>query len=250
MRYAERLAAWQQKSLREAKLYSSWVAPNEEYEQACRAFLMALFERLRSGPFLDDVVEWVRCITPASIANSLTQTLMRLTVPGMPDLYQGTEFWDFSLVDPDNRRPVDYEARRTALTQEMRPSGDWQRHQPKQALIRKLLALRTAQSELFAHGSYTPLLVQGPLADHVIAFLREHEGRTLLVAALRFNLTLVDAQLALKAEGATGKPTRILLPAAPRDAIDVLQGTHCEVATQVDVHHLLGRFPVAVLMYS
>jgi (1->4)-alpha-D-glucan 1-alpha-D-glucosylmutase len=252
MRYAERLAAWQQKSLREAKLYSSWAAPNEEYEQACRAFLMALFDRAqseRSGPFLDDVVEWVRCITPASIANSLTQTLLRLTVPGMPDLYQGTEFWDFSLVDPDNRRPVDYEARRTALLQEPARGGDWQRRQPKQALIRQLLALRSAQPQLFAQASYTPLPVQGPLADHVIAFLREHKGKTLMVVALRFNLTLMDAQLGLKADGASNA-TRILLPSVPHDTVDVLNGAPCELPAQIDVHQLLAGFPVAVLTYS
>ncbi|HWV61981.1 MAG TPA: malto-oligosyltrehalose synthase, partial [Oxalicibacterium sp.] len=124
--YAERLAAWQQKSLREAKLYSSWAAPHEDYEQACRQFLDALFDRARSGPFLDEVREWVRRITPAALANSLAQTLLRLTSPGMPDLYQGTEFWDFSLVDPDNRRPVDYAARIAALNDAASPDADRQ----------------------------------------------------------------------------------------------------------------------------
>src|SRR5690606_38530022 len=152
-------AAWQQKALREAKQYSSWAMPNDDYEQACRRFLMALFDRDRSSAFLDELVEWVQRTATASTANSLTQTLRRLTSPGVPDLYQGTEFWDFSLVDPDNRRPVDYAARRTLLAEaaDMRALLDvdhagWQHRQLKQPLIRTALALRTQSTELFTQG--------------------------------------------------------------------------------------------------
>jgi (1->4)-alpha-D-glucan 1-alpha-D-glucosylmutase len=249
-RYADRLAQWQQKSLREAKLYSSWAAPNEQYEQACRQFLEALFDRSRNASFLDEAAEWMRCIAPASIANGLTQTLLRLTSPGMPDLYQGTEFWDLSLVDPDNRRPVDYAARHSALQAGAALHRDWRQHQLKQGLIHKVLALRAAHPSLFAEGEYVPLLAEGPLADHVIAFLREHEGKTLMVAVLRFNLTLVDEQLALKTEGAPAA-TRILLPRdLPPQTMDVLRDRHCDIGAQLDIRELFGDFPVALLMSS
>jgi (1->4)-alpha-D-glucan 1-alpha-D-glucosylmutase len=248
-RYAERLAQWQQKSLREAKLYSSWAAPNEQYEQSCRQFLEALFDRSRNASFLDEAAEWMQRIAPASIANSLTQTLLRLTAPGMPDLYQGTEFWDLSLVDPDNRRPVDYEARRSALLAGTSLRRDWRQHQLKQGLIHHVLTLRAAHPSLFAEGEYVPLLVEGPLADHVVAFLREHEGKTLMVAALRFNLTLVDEQLELKTAGAP-EATRILLPRGLRHMTDVLRDRLGDIDAQVDIRELFGDFPVALLMSS
>jgi (1->4)-alpha-D-glucan 1-alpha-D-glucosylmutase len=247
-RYAERLAGWQEKSLREAKLHSSWAAPNEKYEQACRQFLDALFDRTRNASFLDEAAEWMHRIAPASIANSLTQTLLRLGSPGMPDLYQGTDFWDFSLVDPDNRRPVDYEARRSALKEADVPvNSDWRKHQVKQDLIRTVLALRAAHPALFADGEYVPLLADGPLADHVVAFLREHEGKTLLVAALRFNLTLVDEQLRLKTDDATVR-TRILLPRALPGTVDVLRQRSCDIGAQVDLRELFSDLPVALLI--
>jgi (1->4)-alpha-D-glucan 1-alpha-D-glucosylmutase len=102
--YAERIAAWQEKALREAKRVSSWVLPDADYEGACRAFLDALFA---DAGFIGELRQWMDRLALPTICNSLTQTLLRLASPGVPDLYQGTEYWDFSLVDPDNRRPVD-----------------------------------------------------------------------------------------------------------------------------------------------
>src|SRR5690606_19625680 len=179
--YAERLAAWQEKALREAKRYSSWAMPNGEYEHACREFLQALLDPGRSAGFLQEMVDWVARIAPAGIANSLTQTLLRLTSPGVPDLYQGTEFWDFSLVDPDNRRPVNYDARSLRLAQEDQAHQricqhrGWHQCQLKQPLIHAALQLRKRDPALFAEGDYLPLTVDGPLAEHVIAFLRRHQ---------------------------------------------------------------------------
>ncbi|HTH45427.1 MAG TPA: malto-oligosyltrehalose synthase, partial [Oxalicibacterium sp.] len=246
--YAERLAAWQQKSLREAKLYSSWAAPHEDYEQACRQFLEALFDRARSGPFLEEVREWVQRIAPASIANSLTQTLLRLTSPGMPDLYQGTEFWDFSLVDPDNRRPVDYAARRQALDQAAANNADRQQRQLKQALLQRTLALRATEAELFANGSYVPVHAEGPLQDHVIAFLREYKGRTILVAALRFNLKLMGRDLRLNTDEAAA--TLLLLPRALHSPQrDIVSGRALRFTNaNISVADLLGDYPVALLL--
>ena len=257
-RYAERLAAWQEKALREAKRYSSWALPNGDYEQACRQFLMALFDRTRSGTFLDEMAEWVRRVSAASVANSLTQTLLRLTSPGVPDLYQGTEFWDFSLVDPDNRRPVDYAARIAQQEQGAglvalieAAAGDWEQCQLKQPLIRAALALRAREPALFAEGDYLPLQVDGPLADHVIAYLRRHGGRTVLVAALRMNLLLIDETLTLLHNADAAQATAIALPADFANGIDLLGDRTVTIRDgQLRIDELFDRLPVALLAHS
>jgi (1->4)-alpha-D-glucan 1-alpha-D-glucosylmutase len=175
--YAERIVAWQEKALREAKLRSSWEAPDEDYETRCHDLARALLDPDRSNDFIDDLAAFVDRVAPAAEANGLAQTALRYTVPGVPDLYQGTETADLSLVDPDNRRPVDYLA-----LQDM--AGDTA--PPKMMLIERLLGLRRQHPALFASGSYEPIAVTGARAGHVIAFRREHDGATLrCVVALR-----------------------------------------------------------------
>ncbi len=255
-RYAERLAAWQEKALREAKRYSSWAMPNGDYERACRQFLMTLFDPEKNASFLDEMIAWVRLVTASGVANSLTQTLLRLTSPGVPDLYQGTEFWDFSLVDPDNRRPVDYAARREQLTRadQMPPHSSqqhaWHACQLKQSLIHAVLELRDRDPQLFSAGDYVPLEVQGPLAEHVIAFLRRHEDRMILVVALRMSFALINADLTLKSDvGNSPDRTVIVLPCAEGSHhVNLLTGKSVELNdTQVDIATLLGDYPVALV---
>lgn len=171
--FAERIADWQRKALREGKLRSSWAAPNKEYEAKARAFVEAI---LASGEFVGDVGAFVERIRPAAEANGLVQTFLRCTAPGVPDLYQGTEFEDLSLVDPDNRRPVNFEARRSALD---RPGDNYSGR--KQALIASILRLRKEQPQLW-EGSWEALEVTGGRADHVLAFARRSEGRCLVGA--------------------------------------------------------------------
>jgi len=121
--------------------------------------------------------------------------MLRLSTPGVPDLYQGTEFWDFSLVDPDNRREVDHFARRASL-QESRPIHErlrnWKDGRIKQYVIRCALSLRQQFPTLFSLGDYAPLVVDGPLKNHVLAFSRRHEGTQMLVIATRFSVALLD----------------------------------------------------------
>ena len=113
--FETRVAAWQEKALREAKRRTSWTVPDTDYEGACRSFLAGLLDAGRSVNMAGELASFAARIAPSGAINSLTQTLLRLTSPGVPDLYQGTEFWDFSLVDPDNRRPVDFPARKAGL---------------------------------------------------------------------------------------------------------------------------------------
>ncbi len=169
--FADRVKAWQQKALREAKLRSSWEAPDEAYEAAAAALVDSY---LADGRFVAEVTAFVGDLAPAAEANTLVQTLLRYTLPGVPDLYQGTEFADLSLVDPDNRRPVDYDARTALLGSEDAPA--------KFRLIAHLLALRRELPALFADGDYVPVEVDG--SDRVLAFTRTAGGRTLKVAVL------------------------------------------------------------------
>ncbi|MEH3159302.1 MAG: malto-oligosyltrehalose synthase [Sphingomonas taxi] len=180
--FAERVKAWQQKALREAKLRSSWEAPDEAYEAAAAALADAW---LGDARFVADVAAFVATIAPAAEANTQVQTLLRYTLPGVPDLYQGTEFADLSLVDPDNRRPVDYAARMAAL--------DDRHASPKFHLIAALLDLRRRHPALFAEGDYRPATVEG--SDRILAFTRHHAGQTLAVAALVRGNDVPDATL-------------------------------------------------------
>jgi (1->4)-alpha-D-glucan 1-alpha-D-glucosylmutase len=184
----ERVAQWQQKALREAKLLSSWSAPNEPYEQQCRDFLEKLLLSEDALPLRQSLASLVRQIAPAGALNSLAQSLLRMTVPGVPDLYQGAEYWDFSLVDPDNRRPVDYAARERSL-HDASALGQllehWQDGRIKQALVARTLQTRAAHAELFLHGDYQPLEVVGEHASKVLAFARTTAAQLAVVIVPR-----------------------------------------------------------------
>jgi (1->4)-alpha-D-glucan 1-alpha-D-glucosylmutase len=191
--FAARVAGWQQKALREAKLRSDWAEPDEAYEAACREFLMSM---LANPTLRQETAMFAARIGPAGAVNGLTQTMLRLTLPGVPDLYQGTEFWDESLVDPDNRRAVDFTSRKQALTRAMPISDlldDWESGHVKQAVIARMLTLRAQLPRLFAGGTYRPLDLSGPREEHALAFLREEGAHRLLVAVTRLPVPLLDA---------------------------------------------------------
>jgi (1->4)-alpha-D-glucan 1-alpha-D-glucosylmutase len=183
--FRARVAGWQIKALREAKLRTSWTEPSETYEDACQGFLERITDPARAPAFLQDMAGFVGDIAAAGALNGLAQTLIRCTAPGAPDLYQGGELWDFSLVDPDNRRPVDYASRLAALdgAAPAQTLAVWRTGQVKQALIARALEARRASPVLFAEGDYIPLLAEGPRAGSVFAFLRRHRGTAALVAA-------------------------------------------------------------------
>jgi malto-oligosyltrehalose synthase len=183
--FAERLVAWQQKALREAKLASDWAAVDEAYEAAARQFTLALVAEAALPALLAEIEALVRRIAPAGALNGLAQCLLRMTVPGVPDLYQGCELWDLSLVDPDNRRPVDWAARRQGLSAQplAELAATWRDGRIKQALIARILGLRRRLSPFFVTGDYRPVALEGPLADAMIAFVRRTPEAWLLVIA-------------------------------------------------------------------
>jgi (1->4)-alpha-D-glucan 1-alpha-D-glucosylmutase len=168
-----------EKSMREAKRRTSWTGPDEHYERATRRFLEGI---LSDGSFMGDLDQFVQRIVEPGQENALAQVALRLLAPGVPDTYQGTELWDDSLVDPDNRRPVDFDVRARLLASiEGRPASDlWQHDRdsgaPKLALVRTCLDLRARHPDAVGpDGSYRPLPVDGRDREHVVAFARGDE---------------------------------------------------------------------------
>lgn len=181
----QRLAAYLEKALREAKEQTSWHRVNSDYEQACQQFVQQLYQ---DDWFQNQLQSFVAAVEDAGYGNSLSQLLLKLTCPGLPDIYQGSELWDFSLVDPDNRRPVDFQQRQQLLQQldsaELTPELIWQQRRsglPKIWLLRQALALRRQWPAAFgAKSSYQPLYAEGSQARHVVAFCRAGQVLTLV----------------------------------------------------------------------
>jgi (1->4)-alpha-D-glucan 1-alpha-D-glucosylmutase len=254
--FGERVGAWQEKALREAKLRTGWAAPDAEYEQVCRDFLGGVLDPARPTRVVFEVAEFAARIAPAGIVNALAQTLIRLTAPGVPDLYQGTEFWDFSLVDPDNRRPVDFAAREAALAAGGEPPAllaDWQDGRVKQAMIARALAFRARHRGLFAHGTYLPLRFEGRLAEHAIGFARTHEGRAFVMIATRLAARLPGIER-LSVESGAWEATAAVLPRllSGRSAHDVLRDPTERMQPmgaggRLPLRDVLTKFPVALL---
>ncbi|MGB4486870.1 malto-oligosyltrehalose synthase [Pseudomonas veronii] len=251
--YQQRLWQWQQKALREAKLQSSWSAPNEAYEQGVETFLTRLLLSDAGRALRTAIGAAAQAIAPAGALNGLAQSLLRVTVPGVPDMYQGNEFWDFSLVDPDNRRPVDFNARQHALATPPdigKLLFNWRDGRIKQALIAQVLALRKAHPELFHRGSYTPLDVVGRHAEHVVAFCREYQGKRALVVVPRWPYRLLENGVHPQVNARVWGDTRVKLPfAAPTENWKGLFHTRAVTPDkELLISTALGDFPVNVFI--
>jgi len=255
------LADWQLKAMREAKLATDWLSPNVEYEDAARSFLYAIMEDER---FAFEAAALARRIGPAGAVNGLAQTLLKLTVPGVPDFYQGTEYWDQSLVDPDNRRPVDFERRIHSLEVDEDPTTlaeHWRDGRVKQAVIRRALALRSKLPDLFARGTYQPLVVAGKRSEHVVAFARSHEDNSCIVVVPRLSFALLQST-SRRDNGHGEQPDGIVFPKSvwgdtvlrlPDDLAAkamhdrTRDGRLYQPAREISLEALLGGFPVALL---
>src|SRR5437870_1968248 len=182
----ERLREYALKAMHEAKVHTSWINPNPKYDEAIAAFVAAILEPRGSREFLRDLTAFAARVAWFGALNSLAQTLVKVTAPGVPDFYQGTELWDLSLVDPDNRRPVDWALRERLLEGVARQATivhdrgglardlvkSWEDGRVKLYVIREALAARRAHAGLFQQGDYAPLDAVGGLAEHVCAFAR------------------------------------------------------------------------------
>ena len=269
--FRERIEAYMIKAAREAKLRTSWANVNTEYEEALAQFVRATLEVREGNLFLDDLVAVQKRLARFGLYNGLSQLLCKLAAPGVPDIYQGNEIWDFSLVDPDNRRPVDYDKRRRLLGQfpaaHEAPETAWVRAlvdslgdgRAKLYLTWQVLQFRRAHEELFRRGEYIPLRVSGEHASNLCAFARRHDGELIVCLAPRLYLRLLGERDLPPLGAEAWENTMIELPRGfesnHRALRNILDGT--EVAT---VEHgeraslcaaaALAHFPVGLLHWS
>jgi (1->4)-alpha-D-glucan 1-alpha-D-glucosylmutase len=248
--FRARIRDYMLKAAREAKVETSWLDPNAPYEEALRSFVQTLLEE--GSPFVLDAANLQRRIAFFGRFNSLSQTVLKMTCPGIPDIYQGTELWDFSLVDPDNRRPVDYELRRKLLDEVKQldratltgllqddPQGRLKMH-----LLRQLARLRHSERELFESGSYVPLAVSGAHRAHVCAFIRVLGTRIVTVIAPRLVCTLMRGE-AKAPVGEVWGDTTVEIPTA--SLTNVLTNQKLATKGQLALRDALAILPFAVL---
>jgi (1->4)-alpha-D-glucan 1-alpha-D-glucosylmutase len=245
-RLAERIEAYMIKAVREGKQKSSRSNPNTAYEAALQRFVQTVLDATRANPFLVEFHAFGETLGRLGAIASLSQLVLKLTVPGVPDIYQGGELWDFSLVDPDNRRPVDWEMRRILLHEIAGASlGDlaanWQDGREKLFISYRLLELRRRHPALFAEGDYQPIEVEGERSTHICAFARNRGDETIVVAVPR-----LVRQLYGIGQTADWGATEIIV--SPRGGWqDVLTGRKMNGRDRIRASELLGDFPVSVL---
>lgn len=258
--FRQRMKDYTVKALREAKRHTSWTEPSERYESGCLAFVDHLLDRDPQNAFWSDFLPFQKEVSTYGIYNSLAQTTLKITCPGVPDFYQGAELWDLNLVDPDNRRPVDFAGRSHVLASFQNATVDAnvdlinqlmdsrEDGRIKLFLIHSLLSLRTTHRTLFEQGDYTPLDVSGPLARHIVAFLRTDGTTHALVVVPRFLSALIGED-----ELPTGEPfwrgTQISLPDIVANGwMNAITGEPWDVKHDVQVAQALACFPVGVLL--
>jgi (1->4)-alpha-D-glucan 1-alpha-D-glucosylmutase len=263
----ERACAYVTKALREAKVHTSWLNPDDEYEQAVLRFVERLLDRRHASRFLDGFLPFQARVAQLGIYNSLAQLVIKLTAPGVPDFYQGTELWDLHLVDPDNRHPVDYEQRRTVLAGLktcQTPAGDCAADllrrradgRVKMFVTNRGLAARAEWRDVFENGDYLPLQTAGLHQHSVFAFARRHGESATITAVPR----LIASVLGNGTDPPLGRSvwgdTHIALPdpldtSFPRSFVNVFTGATIVVdGATIPAATLFDRFPVALLVPS
>ena len=250
----ERLTAYMEKAIREAKTFTSWTEPDAEYEGAVRSYVEAVLDRGRSEQLLREVSRFALCVSRPGLWNALARTTLQLTSPGIPDVYQGDELWSFSLVDPDNRRPVDWDRRRALLQQVggKRDPAEWvatpEDGRIKLHLYCRLLALRRSMPELFLRGGYQAVNAEGTFARHVVAHVRTQGDTAVLTVVPRLPRLLTGDPLAPPI-GAVWADTALVLPdeVAAHSWKSQVDAGAMPAGRRIPLASLLQHLPVAVL---
>ncbi|GAB3181563.1 malto-oligosyltrehalose synthase [Telluribacter humicola] len=258
--FTERVQEYLQKALREAKRHSNWTTPNEEYEQATKDFARKLLDQ--SNPFWKSFAPFHQKVADYGIVNSLSQVLLKFTCPGVPDVYQGTEYWDLSLVDPDNRRKVDYKKRQQWLdeldSQDSNQQEEvwqdlWQQRSNakiKLWLTHILLNERKRNADVFAKGDYSPLEVSGKYKDNIMAFARTYQ-QTSYVVVVPLNIAQLCEQQGKDLLELDWKDTRITLPKGiATEWQHLLLKTEGTAEKELAVSGLFSILPIAVLKFK
>ncbi len=248
--YAKRIAAWQQKAVREAKLYSDWSAPNDTYECLLADFVGWLFTE--TNTLLPELQRFAARIMSPGAVNGLAQMLLKLTAPGVPDIYQGTDYWDLSLVDPDNREPVDFTSRQRSLevTSIEQLISQWRDGRLKQRLMADVFAVRKKIPSTFSGGTYLPVATTGPMADRIVAFARvSQNGTTITVVCKCVARALSETSISIPSS--FWQQTYVVLPPQLQSRFtDVLSPPRTFAPTkQLEVAAILDPLPVAFLAH-
>jgi (1->4)-alpha-D-glucan 1-alpha-D-glucosylmutase len=248
--YIERIQAYMAKALHEAKLNTSWIQPNEEWDAAMRDFVAKILDSSPRNKFLPAFLPVAQEIARLGAINSLAQVVLKLTSPGVPDVYQGNEIWDYSLVDPDNRRPVDYKQRREMLAGLSAAAPDelmrkWPDGRIKMFLTQRVLQFRREHADLFQCGEYSPLTPSGTFAECCVSFGRELAGKWIVVIAPR-----LTSRVGFPPVGERWNDTTIELPEAlsPENAHDLFtcRAIHHE-GRKVSLSDAMSILPFAVI---
>lgn len=257
--FLPRIRDYMVKAVREAKVHTAWIKPDEAYEEAVLSFIDNILREDEANTFLQEFLPFKRKVAHFGMLNSLTETLIKMTAPGVPDFYQGTEYWNFSLVDPDNRRPVNYERRKSSL-QEIRTRSvsdltglitdllaTMEDGRIKQFLIYQALRFRHRNPLLFQEGDYLPLEVIGPGRGHLIAYARRLKNSCAITVAPR-HLAGWLQEGALPVGHDVWQETYLSLPmSGPVDWQDMLSGAHVAGETEMAIGTILKRLPVSIL---
>lgn len=261
--FKQRLKVYMVKAVREAKVFTNWLLPNSDYESALIKFLESVLEGSKQNDFLEDFLRFESQIAYYGALNSLAQVLLKTTSPGVPDFYQGTELWDFSLVDPDNRRPVDFRRRIELLDgltqQEARGQQSliqqalsmWEDGRVKLYVTYKALNVRKSYSDVFQDGEYIPLQVAGQRQEHVLAFGR-HKGKAWLMVVVPRLLTKLGRFGATPVSRGVWEEDSLLLPEGmPERWFNIFTGEHLKVSAtgkKLALSDILCIFPMALLV--
>jgi (1->4)-alpha-D-glucan 1-alpha-D-glucosylmutase len=266
-----RIQDYMHKAAKEAKLRTSWVSPNQPHEQALMEFVRLVLQPHPTNVFLADFLEFQRPVAIAGMLNSLSQMVLKICAPGIPDFFQGTELWDDSLVDPDNRRPVDFAARRAILAEIARRASenphkvieellaDLRSARIKVYLARCALNFRREHPELFASGAYIPLKSSGAREQHVVAFARRYREQHMIVMVGRFFMRLGGGSLTSVPDGSAWRDTTLALPQTldhiPNRYVDLFTGGLVDVrldesGPRLPIDQVFTRMPVAMLTPS
>lgn len=256
-----RMEQYIEKMLREAKTHSSWSMPNIEYENAVKQFMKDILSETDHNMFISDFIPFQRKIAHYGVLNSLSQTLIKMTAPGVPDFYQGTELWDLTLVDPDNRHPVNFVLRQKYLREIITRSNRVDvfdyiavlRNKPSDGRIKMFLTYKTLQARkenplVFVEGEYKQLRVTGKSRDHIIAFAREHGNTTAITIAPRWFTSLVDEKTFPLGKKVWGDTAVYLPPPSKRVWGNALTGETLSKGGRIAVGDILTNYPTALLI--
>jgi (1->4)-alpha-D-glucan 1-alpha-D-glucosylmutase len=261
MEFKERLKNYMIKAAREAKAFTSWLSINQQYEDALLGFIDSILDDSPNNGFLHDFTELQHKIAYCGALNSLSELLLKITSPGIPDFYQGTELWDFSLVDPDNRRPVDFKRRTKLLKSITNVENEnmsslikemlcfWQDGRIKLYVTYKALNTRRSYSALFQNGDYLPLKVTGRKRDYICAFIRSYQEDHILVAVPRFFTKLSESGIMPIGEQ-VWRDNRILLPkSASKNWLNALTGDTLQARFDfLSIGRVFDSLPIALLI--